>query len=94
MKEQWSTSQEEEDLYRRRLFAKASKGDAKATKELQETYGVRLWSAQERSNLAYENPHFNRKARRSQIQQRTTAATKKERKDNSTTQPQRDPVTQ
>jgi hypothetical protein len=94
MKEQWSTSQEDEDLYRRRLFAKAGKGDAKSTKELQETYGLRFWSAQERLNLASENPYFNRKARRSQRQQRTTAATKKERKGNSFTQPQRDPVTQ
>ncbi len=69
MGEQWSTSQEEEDLYRRRLFARASKGDVKATKELHETYGVRLWAAQERSQLEYENPHFHAKARRAQKRQ-------------------------
>ena len=63
MREQWSTSQEEEDLYRRRLFTQANKGDAKAQKELQETYGVRLWSAQERSMLVYENPRFKSRAR-------------------------------
>ena len=56
MGEQWSTSQEQEDLYRRRLFIRANKGDAKAQKELQEIYGVRLWSAKERSGLVYENP--------------------------------------
>jgi hypothetical protein len=64
MGEQWSISQEEEDLYRRRLFIRANKGDAKAQKELQETYGVRLWSAQERSQLVYENPRFKRRGRR------------------------------
>ncbi|MBU6434471.1 MAG: hypothetical protein KGS09_19785 [Nitrospirae bacterium] len=64
MREQWSISQEEEELYRRRLFARANKGDVKAQKELQETYGVRLWSAHERSQLEYENPHFKSKARR------------------------------
>jgi hypothetical protein len=73
MREQWSTSQEEEDLYRRRLFARASKGEVKATKELQETYGVRLWSAQERSQLEYENPQFNGKIRRSRIQKKTAS---------------------
>ena len=66
MGEQWSTSQEEEDLYRRRLFTRANKGDVKAQKELHETYGVRLWSAQERSQLVYENPRFKSRARRSQ----------------------------
>jgi len=48
-------SQEEEDLNRRQLFRKARKGDAKAQKELEATYGVRLWSEQERAKLVYEN---------------------------------------
>jgi hypothetical protein len=73
MREQWSISQEEEDLYRRRLFARASKGDVKAKEELQETYGVRLWLAHERSQLVYENPNFTSKGRRSRIQKRTAS---------------------
>ena len=64
MRESWSTSQEEEDVYRRRLFIRANKGDIKAQKELYETYGVRLWSAQERSTLIYENPQVKSRARR------------------------------
>ena len=64
MREQWSTTQEEEDVYRRRLFIRAKKGDIKAQKELHETYGVRLWSAQERSALVYENPQVKSRARR------------------------------
>ena len=64
MREQWSTTQEEEDLYRRRLFTRANKGDARAQKELHETYGVRLWSAQERAMLDYENPKFKSRTRR------------------------------
>jgi hypothetical protein len=56
--EHWSITQEEEELYRRRLFARASKGDTKAKQELQQTYGVRLWSAQERSELVYDNPKY------------------------------------
>jgi len=51
---QWSLTQEEEDLNRRQLFRKARKGDAKATKELAITYGVRLWSEQERARLVYD----------------------------------------
>jgi hypothetical protein len=53
---QWSLSQEEEDLHRQNLFRKARKGDEKATLELQEIYGVRLWSEKERAELAYDNP--------------------------------------
>ena len=53
---QWSLSQEEEDLHRQRLFRKARKGDEKAQAELQEVYGVRLWSEHERAELVYENP--------------------------------------
>jgi hypothetical protein len=53
---QWSLSQEEEDLHRQRLFRKARKGDEKAQAELQEIYGVRLWSEHERAELVYENP--------------------------------------
>ena len=53
---QWSLSQEEEDLHRQLLFRKARKGDAKAASELQEIYGVRLWSEQERAELVYETP--------------------------------------
>jgi hypothetical protein len=53
---QWSLSQEEEDLHRHLLFRKARKGDEKAKLELQEVYGVRLWSEQERSALVYETP--------------------------------------
>jgi hypothetical protein len=55
---QWSLSQEEEDLHRQGLFRKARKGDEKAKLELQEVYGVRLWSEQERAALIYENPRF------------------------------------
>jgi hypothetical protein len=55
MGEQWSTTQEEEELYRKQLFRKAKRGDAKAKQELAMTYGVRLWSEQERAKLVYEN---------------------------------------
>ncbi|WHZ29785.1 MAG: hypothetical protein OJF51_004587 [Nitrospira sp.] len=53
---QWSLSQEEEDMQRQSLFRKARKGDEKAKLELQEVYGVRLWSEQERAALVYDNP--------------------------------------
>ncbi|UVT17611.1 MAG: hypothetical protein H8K04_08800 [Nitrospira sp.] len=56
MGDQWSLSQEEEDMNRRSLFRKARKGDEKARLELQEVYGVRLWSEPERAELVYENP--------------------------------------
>lgn len=56
MPAQWSLSQEEEDLHRQLLFRKARKGDEKAKQELQEVYGVRLWSEEERAKLVYENP--------------------------------------
>ena len=56
MGENWSLSQEEEDLHRQGLFRKARKGDEKAKQELQEVYGVRLWSEQERAKLVYETP--------------------------------------
>lgn len=56
MPAQWSLSQEEEDLHRQLLFRKARKGDEKATLELQEVYGVRLWTEQERAVLIYDNP--------------------------------------
>ena len=56
MGEKWSLSQEEEDLHRQDLFRKARKGDEKAEQELQETYGVRLWSEKERAALVYETP--------------------------------------
>jgi hypothetical protein len=63
---QWSLSQEEEDAHRQGLFRKARKGDEKAKQELQEIYGVRLWSEQERAALVYDNPkHGKRKARKS-----------------------------
>lgn len=52
---QW-LSQEEEDLHRQELFRKARKGDRKATQELQEVYGVRLWSEKERAKLVYDTP--------------------------------------
>ena len=54
---QWSLSQEE-DLHRQSLFRKARKGDEKAEQELQELYGVRLWSEQERAELVYDNPRY------------------------------------
>jgi hypothetical protein len=54
MPAQWSLSQEEEDLHRQLLFRKARKGDEKAKLELQEIYGVRLWSEKERAALVYE----------------------------------------
>ena len=56
MKDQWSLNQEEEDKNRQSLFRKARKGDEKAKQELQEVYGVRLWSEHERAQLVYENP--------------------------------------
>lgn len=56
MGEKWSLSQEEEDLHRRTLFRKARKGDEKAKQELQDVYGVRLWSEQERAGLVYDTP--------------------------------------
>lgn len=56
MGEKWSLSQEEEDLHRQGLFRKARKGDEKAKQELQEVYGVRLWSEKERAKLVYHNP--------------------------------------
>ena len=56
MPAQWSLSQEEEDLHRQLLFRKARKGDEKATLELQEVYGVRLWSEKERAKLVYDTP--------------------------------------
>ena len=66
MGENWSLSQEEEDLHRQSLFRKARKGDEKATQELQEIYGVRLWSEQERAKLVYDNPRRGKqKARKS-----------------------------
>ena len=70
MRDQWSLNQEEEDLHRKNLFRKARKGDEKAKQELQEVYGVRLWSAQERDKLVYDNPRHaakavNKKARKS-----------------------------
>jgi hypothetical protein len=61
MGENWSLSQEEEDLHRQGLFRKARKGDEKAKQELKETYGVRLWSEQERAALVYENPRHKAK---------------------------------
>ena len=61
MGENWSLSQEEEDLHRQNLFRKARKGDEKAKQELQETYGVRLWSEQERAKLVYDNPRHKAK---------------------------------
>jgi hypothetical protein len=60
MGENWSLSQEE-DLHRQGLFRKARKGDEQAKQELQEVYGVRLWSEQERAKLAYENPRHGAK---------------------------------
>lgn len=56
MPAQWSLSQEEEDLHRQLLFRKARKGDEKAKQELQEVYGVRLWSEKERAALVYDTP--------------------------------------
>ncbi len=58
MGEQWSLTQDEEDNYRRGLFRKAKKGDVKATRELQDTYAVRVWSAEERAVLVYDNLKF------------------------------------
>jgi len=49
-------NQEEEDLHRQGLFRKARKGDEKAKQELQEVYGVRLWSEEERVELVYDTP--------------------------------------
>jgi hypothetical protein len=66
MGEKWSLNQEEEDQHRQLLFRKARKGDEKARKELQEVYGVRVWSEQERAKLVYTTPERGkRKARKS-----------------------------
>jgi hypothetical protein len=62
-REKWSVSQEEEDEYRRSLFARAKKGEAKAQRELLETYGVRLYSKGEKAQLVYESPQPKRKQR-------------------------------
>lgn len=57
MAQKWaSMTQEEEDVHRQRLFRKARKGDEKAKQELQEIYGVRLWSEKERTKLVYTPP--------------------------------------
>ena len=56
MGEKWSLTQEEEDQHRQLLFRKARKGDEKAKQELQEVYGVRLWSEKERAQLVYDTP--------------------------------------
>lgn len=61
MAQRWSLSQEEEDLHRQGLFRKARKGDEKAKQELQEVYGVRLWSEQERAKLVYDTPKRGKK---------------------------------
>lgn len=67
MATKWSLSQEEEDLHRQSLFRKARKGNKKAKKELQEVYGVRLFSEQERAKLIVNNPRptAKRKAQKS-----------------------------
>ena len=54
---------QEEGLHRQSLFRKARKGDEKAKQELQEVYGVRLWSEQERAELTYENPRFAKRGK-------------------------------
>lgn len=64
MGEKWSLSQEEEDLHRQSLFRKARKGDEKAKLELQNVYGVRLWSEQERAKLVYDIPQDTAKRRK------------------------------
>lgn len=56
MGEKWSMNQEEEDQHRQTLFRKARKGDEKAKQELQNVYGVRLWSEKERATLVYDTP--------------------------------------
>lgn len=56
MSERFSLSQEEEALHRQELLRKARKGDEKAKKELQDVYGVRLWSEKERAKLVYTIP--------------------------------------
>ena len=39
----WFQNQEEEELYRQSLLRKARQGDEHAARELQETFGVRVW---------------------------------------------------
>lgn len=66
MGDTWSLNQEEEELHRQTLFRKARKGDAQAAQELQNTYGVRLWSEKERAKLVYDTPKRGKgKARKS-----------------------------
>ncbi|MGC4096166.1 MAG: hypothetical protein QM706_03535 [Nitrospira sp.] len=64
MSSKWPVGEEEEILHRQRLFRKAKKGDEKATQELQEIYGVRLWSEKERAKLVYEAPQRDRQTAR------------------------------
>lgn len=64
MGEQWSTTQEDEVIYRRTLFAAASKGDMKAKTKLQQNYAVKIWSEGERERLVYLNSDFEKKSRR------------------------------
>ena len=52
--EQWQTHDEEVE-HRRLLLARATKGDTKAQEDLLQTYGVRIYSKQEKSRLVYEN---------------------------------------
>lgn len=63
----WPLGGEEEALHRQNLFRKARKGDRKAKKELQEVYGVRLFSEQERAKVIVNNPRptAKRKAQKS-----------------------------
>jgi len=52
----WSGSQEDEENARKVLFKKAGKGDRRAVTELAETYGVRIWTPEERQRLVYLQP--------------------------------------
>jgi hypothetical protein len=72
MRDQWSLSQEEEDMNRRILFRKARKGDPKAKQELETTYAVRLWSEHERAQLVYENPQCTGTTRHSKTRKERT----------------------
>ncbi|MGC4096168.1 MAG: hypothetical protein QM706_03545 [Nitrospira sp.] len=67
MGEKWSQSQEEENMHRLTLFRKARKGDEKARQELQNVYGVRVWSEQERAKLVYDNPLDDAKRRKRKV---------------------------
>ncbi len=54
----YSTKMDEEMEYRRQLLAAARSGKAAAQKELQEEYGVRIYTPTERASLSVDTSAF------------------------------------